>query len=511
MKSFLYFCKRQFKCPMIIFEIAFLGYFFLGMCISYPVTLDRCDILFGADSSRVFGDMTKIIYYHYRIKVHPLFLLAVQPVTLSLNGIINYPAMTVILEEAFCGAAAVSMFYAILEHKRVKKNIRAVFVVMYGFSFSNIIFSTVPETYIFAGAVLVSYWYFIMTASEADGPLSVKELFFLVFWGVMCFGITLTNYAGYAAGLVCLLLCRYEKKNWWKNFLKINAENSAVIFFLCLFQKYVWKDSPLFWDSIIKGLNGMGYEETLYMNWSFQLEKTVRWVKQVFLYPVFSPDIDLQGTDRQLIGFSGYPDIFIKIFLTAVYSMLIICMIANLLRAFRAVSVPSVFDRRCNKQIKDNIYIFGILAVFCVNLVLHYIYGSNEAFLYSAHFLYAFFITAALSVNGIENKKAQKLAAVCLLLFCITEAYSNLKNFFKTVNLTMGLTNMHSDWLHSVKGTVLCAGISAVLYFCWMYGKWILAKTGGGELERNRICKGIMIYIIITFTAALFIAFHAQS
>lgn len=306
LNHFCMYFKKNISIPVLIFGIAFVIYIFLGICISYKM-IDT-NIFFGADNARVFEDLACIRGNHYRTKVHPLFLLLAETVILFLDGIINYPEMSVILLEAFCGAISVSLFYSILERMNTGCLIRGLFTFIYSSSFSMLIFSTVPETFIFSSLGMISFWYFLVLISERNDCLSNKEFILLMFFGIISFGFTLTNYIFYIVGMIHLLLCRYEKKEAVKIFFKINIVNIISIIILCGFQRFVWTDCPFFWTSIIDGLCGYGYEETQYMDWSFTFPKTMTWIKQIAFAPLLSSDMYLRNPNENYhpILFSGY-------------------------------------------------------------------------------------------------------------------------------------------------------------------------------------------------------------
>lgn len=217
MKNLSLYCNKK-TC---LFIVMFAFYVFCGMCISYPVSFES-NIFFSADNQRAFSDLMEITGNHYRIKVHPAFLFLAEAPALVLDGIVNHQRMTVIIMEAFCGSMSAYVFYSILEKKGVDLKVRSLTTAIYAFSFSHLIFSTVPETYIFANLGLISYWYFILLASEKQGDFNKKEIFLLCFFGCISFGITLTNYCSYLVGLVYLTSRRYKKKRGIKCFLLIN-------------------------------------------------------------------------------------------------------------------------------------------------------------------------------------------------------------------------------------------------------------------------------------------------
>lgn len=499
MKAFLAYCKNRKNAAIWIFALAFLMYFLLGLWNTYSQAFIKCTY-FGSDNERVFGDLTNIVYNHYRIKVHPLFLIAAQTITFFLNEIVDDPFIAVILEEAFCGAVSVSFVYVILKFKSVETYTCILFTMIYGASFSMLVFSSVPETFIFAGFGLVSYWYFITVALKYSCPLSRKEIFLLVFFGVISFGMTLTNYVSYIIGMIVLLSCRYDVKNAVKKFLFINVINSIAIAVLCIFQQYIWKDCPLFWTSIIGWVHGEGYEETLYMDWQFTVSKTMIWLKNIFLYPLLSPNLGALEINEKLgcLVFDRYSNCFPKIMLILFYIVIFMCIAAKL------INICKIAEKTERK------YLFGLFAAFGSNLALHYIYGYMEAFMYTPHFYFLFILLAALSLQDIRNSKVQILAKVFLFFFCIVEVINNFMGFKTMTELASGLIEMTHAPSPSMRGILLIVGV-LVFCICWIVVKWknndINVCEGTMDRKLDCICRYILGYIVIVFVAGLAIAY----
>lgn len=499
MNRFQMYCKKNMSITVLIFAIAFIVYIFLGLCISYKM-IDT-NMFFGADNARVFFDLTCVKCDHYRTKVHPLFPLLAETVTLFLDGTVNHAEMSVILLEAFCGAMSVSMFYSILKRNNSEYLVRSLFTFIYGFSFSILIFSTVPETFIFSNMGLISFWYFLVLISDCEGNLSKKEYFLLIFFGIACFGVTLTNYIFYMVGMIYLLLCRYERKEIVKLFFKINAVTIVIIIVLCLFQRFIWVDCPLFWTSIIDGFGGRGYEEIQYMNWSFTFPKTVTWIKQIAFTPLLSSDIYIQnsGENYHPILFSEYA-LPVKLLLVIFYILLIGCVFFSLIKRLNK------FD-----LIKDG-YMVAILISYIGNIVLHYIYGYSECFIYSPHYLFYFLLISGISLKSIVNRKIKKNITLGLIFFAIVEIINNFRCFFQTAHLALSTMNYSIILIHAVKGAALCGGI--LLFFA----AWCVCQNWKDEVQFisdqsadkhiQWLYIGIKIYGMIVVVTGLFIAFN---
>lgn len=499
LERFWMYCKKNIGIPVLIFGTAFMIYIFLGICISYKM-IDT-NIFFGADNVRVFEDLTCIKGDHYRTKVHPLFLLLAETVTLFFNGIVNYPEMSVILLEAFCGAMSVSLFYSILKRMNTDYLIRSLFTFIYGFSFSILIFSTVPETFIFSSVGLIGFWYFLVLISGGNDSLSNKEFILLVFFGIICFGFTLTNYTFYIVGMIYLLLCRYEKKEAVKLFFKINIINVIIIIVLCGFQRFIWTDCPFFWTSIIEGICGHGYEETQYMDWSFTFSKTVTWIKQIAFAPLLSSDVYLRNPKENYhpILFSDYA-LPVKLLLVSFYLLSVGCIFFALIKRLKK------FD------LKKDGYMIAFLVSYVGNLVLHYFYGYNECFMYSPHYLFYFLIIFGISLESIVNKKVKKNITLGLLLFCVVEFINNLSYFFKTAHLALSTVNSSILLTYATKGAALCGNILLFVSIWWIYRNWKeevqLISDQNMEKHIQWLCKGIKIYGAIVIITGLFIAFN---
>lgn len=214
----------------------FAFYLCLGMSLSRLNTLEVYDFYFNADTPRVYGDLTNIYANHYRVKVHPLFLILLQPFVLLAKRIVGDAATAVVIVEAFVGTVLVISVKKILE--KCCGDMRAVCLLTLIFmaSFSNMIFATVPETFIFAGAFLAIFWSYVV--EHLDAPdFSPKQMILLSFMGITSFGITLTNYVQYLIGLLALVIAGFPsiRQRIWI-FIKINVINGIAILLLAFVQ-----------------------------------------------------------------------------------------------------------------------------------------------------------------------------------------------------------------------------------------------------------------------------------
>lgn len=502
--------RERFDAPALrlrgvrLFCVFFLAYVFLGLCISWQRAFNT-NIFFGADNARAFEDLTLIDMDspsgHYRIAVHPLFLLLAQTPVLLVDGVVNRPEMSVILVEACCGALSVCLFDGVLGRKGVERRLRTAFTLIYGSSFSMVIFSTVPETFAFAALGLVSFWYFLAVAGGKKGPLSGREKLLAVFFGVVSFGVTLTNYVFYLVGLVYLLLLRYRPRSGAKEFIKLNVFNGAAVVAGCLYQRFVWREAPLFWSSIIDALwAGQPYEETRYMNWECSLEKTVLWLKEMVLRPLLSPDIYLHTSESYYLWFSGYRAA-LKALLVSFWMMVAVCLAFYLARRFR--------DRFDQEQ--DG-YLLGLLAAYAGNLILHYIYGIGGGFIYSPHHLFYILLAAPLALErSAAPARFRRVLVSGLLVFWVVEVLNNLSRFFQSAQAALGAVGSSVNMTHSVKGTVMCGVFLLAALLCWdrlRSRSDTLPQKRDTELAVCGLWNSVLVYSAAVLVTSLFVAFN---
>lgn len=405
--------KRLFDKKIIFYILVFCFYIFIGVLLSFEK--NYTDFFFGADNARVFGDITNALELHYRIKVHPLFVLFIEPIFYLLNIFLRNKMLSVIVIESLAGTSMVYFFDKILTNLKIKNNIKNVFVLIFVFSFSMMIFSIVPETFIFGGLGLISYYFFLSYINTKKGELSKKERYLLILFGIINFGITITNFGLYILGLIYILLSKYKINKAIKEFIKINIFNLIFIIILNIFQRIIWSTCPLFWSSIIEGLNGNGYEEVLYMDFNISISKVIELINQMFNYSIISPNIEL-GSEG--VCFTSYN--FVKYFI----------IITNI--SIMGLGIKHIYDL-IKKKDKINNYILTIFFCLLYNIVLHFIYGYNEAFIYSPHYLFFMLILVSYLCNRISKNIVLN---IYLIIYLIIEFIFNLLHYIDTLKIT---------------------------------------------------------------------------
>lgn len=474
---------------VVLFGLFLCFYIFLGTVMSYSTALEN-NLFFHADNARVFADLTDIDYYHKRISVHPLLLLIAQPIVSLVEGLTCSAEMAVIIIEAICGAGMVASFAALLEAQGVSGSRRLLFSCLLGVSFSTMLFSAIPETFIFSGVCLVGFWAFAAHSARRAGPLSRSESLIVVFFGVVCFGVTITNYVSFLIGLVYLLKMRGLRGGMiFKRFLAINAACAVLVLFLCEIQHAAWPYCPRFWTSMVDSIfRGAQYEETLYMSFSVGFDKTLEWLREMLCYPLAAPDVFLGDVQ-------GYPMILFGQYNIVLKALIVVFYAAGAVAILHRIRVAVKGD-------EPMLLFWFLVAALAMNLCLHYVYGPLEAFIYSPHYFFLVLAVLAISFDGARARGLRRavfilIAAVVILVFC-----DNLIRFFNAADIAIAFAGS----FYSRKLALVVALFVGVMFFVVAYLLRKVVHLAGIDwvvLLRNAICVYALVVSSVTFFIAI--------
>lgn len=419
------------KNKIFIFLLFSLFYFCIGFY--YREFFETNNIFFGADVSRIIDDLTIFDGNHYRTKVHPLFVILFNPFGVFINYFIKNKILTSIFMTSLCASGVIFILFKYIKELAIE--LRIIFVMFYSFSMTTLIFSSIPETFIFGTFTLILNHYLFekiiekIEKNEYDNEL--KKIIILNFLSIiLCFGITITNIIPSIILLIGILIkIDLEKTlklfNIKKSFSKIKTFLGVLFIVMSISttgtigQKIIYRSSGLFFTSsiqeelnyikfgeknavdkikeflltnetlktkieIIRGkkINFEEVDKTTKNNNFF--EQTENVIKNLFIYSLISPlpkEDDINKLNYNIESYNSY-NFIEKISVGIWFSFIIYCI-------FYSIS----------KKIYINYFI-----VLCIlfNTCLHLLYGANESFLYSPHI---FFLYILLESNCVKMLK----------------------------------------------------------------------------------------------------------
>lgn len=393
--------KHNKKIAFTLFVIFFTFYIVLGLFLSYHYDFKKnYGLLFDADSARVISDFSNILGNHYRIRVHPLYVILVQPIILFLNGITMDSMLSLIIFSAAVGGLSVAVIYMIGSIFTKNKITKILISLVFGFSFTNFVFNATVEVYNVATLFLILLWYRVCKIFKSD-EVSKKDILILTLLGVTSVAFTITNYFIF---LIVSLIILLSKKISFKKLLGINVLVIIIVICLSYLQNIVWNNTTLVYE-----FENNFEEEENYINYDVTFGKVKTVLKDCYINPLVSSKIALtdNGLGDNILSFDKISPISIVVF-CIFYGIILYFLIKN----FR----------------KNILLNFGVFLALAFNTCLHLVYGYYP-FLYSCHFLYLGMLLFFINYEDFKNIKIQKGLFVILGLIILCESFVNFVHF----------------------------------------------------------------------------------
>lgn len=414
---------KKYKTEITIFLSFFLLYFILGCIFSYYLgTFNFWNVLFDLDTPRVFGDLSIYDYNHYRVAVHPLFVILLQPVIFIINIITHDSAISILLLQSILSAFSTIAIYLIIKKFGIKNKLNIVLTLLFGLSFGQIVFTANIETYIFAQFFLVLLWLFV--ACKIDKKLKYWDYVVLVLLGIGSIAITLTNFVQYIIAIFFLIIMNKNIKNriFTSIFLILITLSFSVL--LAEIQNIIWPTAPNFFTKGITDLIYGGGEESLYIDTTLSFAKLKNVVNASFANSFNLSRLIIPGTGIYLT--------FKPCISTTIISFVLFV-------AFIFINAYFMYKTKFNID-KHKLY-YCLIAIYIFNFILHLFYGNSIAFLYVCHYNFSIVLILAyilhyFKLNDIDNKWLFNFCIILIiLLFIMTNVmmYINLSPIYNHI------------------------------------------------------------------------------
>lgn len=470
----------------ILFIFSLMYMLFVGMLLTYNYDFSNdLNLIFGMDTKRVITDITQIYANHYRADVHPLFILFVQPIYMIINGIVLNKQLAIIIITSFVSSLSVLLINKILNNSGKNKKINIIISLIYLFSFSNIIFTATPETYNFSALSLLLLWYYYIHKKDKYNKYSNIILIVL---GILSFSFTITNVSIFCIVLLLLLI---EKKINIKKAIKICVLITIAATVLNVGQKIIWNNTPLYFKTSIKS------EKNLYSSKDSIIKKSINVIKNDYLNPIISSNIHLEIDNGSTYNNKNYSLQFnnqgiLKIMLLIIFYI------------FTGILYIKNFKR--NKTIN-----IGLTLSIAFNTILHLVYGNNESFLYSLHFLYLIILLFGINYQTEKNSTIKKSINIFLPIFLIVEVINNNYIFIKIISYVQKI--IKSNYLLSHFGTLYTVLIEILILLTSIIIMLIIIHLIKNNKKENnkekKIVLKISIFVLLLAFESIFILINS--
>lgn len=477
------------------------------MFIFYPQAYFYDDAFFGADSWRVENDITLIDEGHWRLNVHPLFVMLVQPIFHILNGVINNNLLTILLMQATLGALLVTFVYEILCDFNVLLPLRLVMISIFGMGASQLIWSAIPETFLYGALALCSFWWFLIKRAglrkpKNNGAFNKWEILVLVFFGVVSCGLTITNVFFFILGVAFFVKSRSDQPFHILVGLAILVITALLFVLLCAFQSFSWPGADPFWSTLFTPIIEDDFEAEWvfrFGSWSIDANRIPLWLSQTVLFPVLAPEIYSDEVGLQIMGHGTLrlgdytPLLTFAIVLFVVFTIVVVAI--KLFHSIKGIANKS------NSHEEDIAFLFLFMS-WIVGIGMHYFYDYREAFLFSPHFFYIYILLVSLSINHLimTNKALIKPCLLFLCFFLMIEIVNNLLMIRDVVLFTHFFSQVAyrplRSFVLSIFIGILALGVGASVKCCFSEASVI-----------EFVSRMISIYLLILLISSTFIMF----
>jgi hypothetical protein len=387
---------------LVLFAALYLaiGLPMLGPMVTHHMSVD------GADSEAIIAMLTRYEESYYNTGRHPLFVILLNPLGQLLGMVTGSKELAALLLNVICGAALPALFFAILRAVGLNKFDAALFCVLLGISAGYLIFSSIPETYIFS-AFSVLALIGIHVFSGADRTF----LAWFVPASIISFGMSVAN----LAAITIVLFFRYRNLGLPKRILMLAVANLGVVAVaaaLALLQGTIYRNPRFFFGSEPYTDPGEFFTLDLFT-------KPLGHLKSYLPDLLVNGVIAVRGVASDVVFFEDYftGDHLILLFFgergEAFRSEAVLAWV--LLAAF---SLVFILRHQLHRQVV--FLIFG--AYLLTNVLLYLVYDPQEIFVFSPTFTFALIALVAMPFRSLRGNSAlvgRSLLVLALILVAI--------------------------------------------------------------------------------------------
>jgi hypothetical protein len=376
--------------------------------------------LFAMDVSRTVKNMTLVDGVGKRTKVHPIYVLLVNPVGSWLNGTPWPKRGIAIALNSTLAATAVLVLFCYVYTLRGSVTLAALLAGCFGFPMSHLVIGSVPETYSLAAlSLLATHWLFLI-----ELPRNRLSLWRWIAAGVFTLGVTTTNFVQTA---ICVAVLAWNVcdsggesvsgssarlARMFRALGTVTMGTIAAVILLAIGQKALYPKAELFFDPKVFRDELQYAHLLLFEAPLFALEQLG---KNFFVFDLVGPIPHLIFRHgRNAVSFSPARAFSALGFAAVTWS----------------ASVAAYAIVRRSIERRDRPLLVAIVLCFAFNLALHSYYGmydNVELFLYSGHFTFLLFLALAVAVP------VHRATIAALALLVVLLAASNLATMNRVV------------------------------------------------------------------------------
>jgi hypothetical protein len=380
-----------------ILSISFFALYYLqGIALSQVTGYNvEQDIFFGADH---LEPVRGWVCCHKG--VHPLLLLFVVPITNFLHIFVPSTLDCVLIVNSFFGCLGPLLAFFCFRQLTLQPAQSVLLATLFGFSASQLIFSSIPESYSLSACVII-VTYLLFLSSLQRGKM------YTGLWiaaGVLTLGVVVTDFI---QTFICFTVTLFAVEKERNKLYALARYVIAVFLIVFIFNRvqYIIFGGQLFIDPQVYVYETQ-YLKPLLFDHPFVALKEI--MKNFFLINFIAPFPGISRTTSNIpaLSFYGVPLQFTFFGLAGILIWIILI-------------IRKIFENR--RMQYEGIFLIGVSLSISANMLIHIFFNIDELFLYTCNFTFP----ALLLLLPFEREKS-KLLHILLVLLVIFMGINNL-------------------------------------------------------------------------------------
>ena len=384
------------------------------MCIKSDIVVSfLVDFIYGTDNGFKYFNIYSTQLATFNTPFHPLFQIIVQPFIYLFKSFISSQRMLFIFVQSFIASLSNCLFYSCLKNLKLSKPKCILFSLIFIFSYSNIVFASLPESHIYDGFInLLMLLYTIeLTINKKLKNLDKENILIIIVFNLFSFGINTYNIVISFILTLYILITTYCT-NILKilcDILKIYSIVTILIYVLAFCQAVISFDGNSFFNK-----TGRETEINKYVNTPSNA-RLKNLIHGTFIEPFYALDhtIEINNTNPKkppLMWNFAKQQPFIKYL--------------PILGFFLLVFVYSIKNIT---KIKGKYLLMPLFAIIFLNCISSYFWEVDFCFLFSQNTLCFLLVILALLFEYVPTK----ITYISCTLFLIYQLIANFRELFQ--------------------------------------------------------------------------------
>ncbi len=453
----------------IIFFSFLMLFMTCGFFISFynEVSTYFGDSFFNADGSRIYNNFFNININDFSPVKHPLVPFFLQPLFRFFDYFFRAPRVSFIFTSSFCGASIVIIIYKILSIWTNNNKLSILMSVIYGISFSTLIFISVPELYIFSALSNSLLFLYLSLLAKKNTKLKLYDYFNIAVLTLISFGIMVISLLSNCILILWLLgyINKTNEKKVIKDFIIIITIAASLFLIFSIIQARSYQNMN---DAVFLGKLLTDGSISIY-NSSFKM----------LLYSILAGSFYALkiNTKDMFFYFQNEQDFWYFIPVIFLWSLAILCY-----------AYKTIIEKKSNS---DSLA-FALIIIFILNMAEFFCYHTSICFLFSQNVLIYIIILLGLMLD----KVLDKFVNISLFIFIVFQLITNS-------NAIIMLGEIVNETYHNYYEYLMYP--CCIVFF--LFAGWILLKKISDKFfsvlvlsieEKFNIIISIYMFIVIS-------------